>query len=95
MLIEFSTFLLIFFYVIGILMSIPLSITYSNNFSSFASKDVLSFIGFSWFSFVFLFVIILKNEFPYPLKTKNLFDKFFQFRFVQRDERGFRLSDCY
>lgn len=95
MLIEFSTFLLIMFYVVGILFSIPLSISYSNNFSTFATKDKLFLSGFSWITFTFLFITILNNEFIHPIKTKNLFDKFFQFRYVRRNESGFRLSDWY
>jgi hypothetical protein len=39
--------------------------------------------------------IEIKEEFPNPIKTKNKFQKYFQFRFVKRNYRGLRLSDEY
>jgi hypothetical protein len=94
MLIEIKIFLLIVFYVVGVLISIPLSITYSNNFSAFETKGLFYLSWFSWFSFIFLFLTVLSG-FPYPIKTKNIFNKFFQFRFVKRNIDGFRISDEY
>jgi hypothetical protein len=94
MVISLKLFLLVIFYLTGSLLSIPLGIAYSNNFIYSNVKGIISFCFLSWISCLFM-AIEIKEEFPNPIKTKNKFQKYFQFRFVKRNYRGLRLSDEY
>jgi hypothetical protein len=95
MFVDLTIFLIFFIYIIGCICSIPLCITYSNNFYSFEEKNILFFIIFFWILFVLLFLIILSDYFIHPIKVKNKFNKFFQFKYVHRNEMGFRISNEY
>jgi len=95
MFISISLFLIILFYLSGSLLCIPLVIAYSNNFYTFENKGFLGFIFLSWILFWIVIFIIVSDDFNHPIKTKTKFQKYFQFKFVKRDGRGFRLSDEY